>query len=144
MAFDIPVELRRIYSGPLDSTAVFTSTTALNEYLLNAGRYAGQVVTLVEAGVVTLYKLSADTNSWEEIQADSDVTSVNSYTGVVLLDADDISDTATTNKFVTQAQIDNFHTHSNIGVLNNTEEAFTTERLNTLNALDTEIDGGTF
>ena len=32
------------------------------------------------------------------------VTSVNTRTGVVVLDADDISDTATTNKFVTAAE----------------------------------------
>lgn len=34
------------------------------------------------------------------------VTSVNTQTGAVVLDADDISDTGTTNKFATQAQLD--------------------------------------
>ena len=144
MAYDIPVEFRRIYSGALDSTAVFNSTSELNGYLVNPARYAGQVVTLVEGGTVTLYKLSADTNSWEEVQAGSDVTSVNAYTGAVVLDTDDIDDTNSTNKYVTQAQITNFHTHANASILNGTEESFTTELLNTINNFDTEIDGGTF
>lgn len=36
----------------------------------------------------------------------SDVTSVNSKTGAVVLDPDDLDDTATTNKFITQTELD--------------------------------------
>lgn len=40
------------------------------------------------------------------ISASGDVASVNGATGVVVLDADDISDTSTTNKFATSTQLD--------------------------------------
>lgn len=40
----------------------------------------------------------------------ADVQSVNTQTGAVVLDADDISDTSTTNKFATQAQLDDAQT----------------------------------
>jgi len=41
-----------------------------------------------------------------EAQSPSGVTSVNGQTGVVVLDADDIDDSTTTNKFATQSQLD--------------------------------------
>ncbi|MCP4322156.1 MAG: hypothetical protein GY787_09945 [Alteromonadales bacterium] len=41
-----------------------------------------------------------------EAQSPSGVTSVNGQTGVVVLDADDIDDSTTTNKFSTQSQLD--------------------------------------
>ena len=55
------------------------------------------------------YILSADPYStaanWKELATPTDtVTSVNSKTGAVTLDADDISDTSTTNKFVTSTE----------------------------------------
>ena len=46
------------------------------------------------------------------------VDSVNGQTGTVVLDADDISDSGTTNKFVTAAQIANFHAPATIGTAN--------------------------
>jgi len=46
-------------------------------------------------------------NGWQPVAPGAaPVDSVNGQTGVVLLDADDISDAATTNKFTTQAEID--------------------------------------
>jgi len=50
-----------------------------------------------------------DGTAWIKIDNVVPVTSVNSRTGAVVLDTDDISDTAKTNKFVTQAQKNNFH-----------------------------------
>jgi hypothetical protein len=52
--------------------------------------------------------LTYDTvNGWQpETAASAPVTSVNSETGAVVLDADDISDATTTNKFTTQTDID--------------------------------------
>lgn len=44
---------------------------------------------------------------WQKIPAADAVTSVNTQTGVVVLDADDISDATTTNKFVTAADLTN-------------------------------------
>lgn len=57
----------------------------------------------------TFIKLN-DTNpstlaDWQQIQTSGEVISVNWQTWAVVLDADDIDDTSTTNKFVTAAQI---------------------------------------
>lgn len=57
----------------------------------------------------TFIKLN-DTNpstlaDWQQIQTSGEVISVNGQTWAVVLDADDIDDTSTTNKFVTAAQI---------------------------------------
>lgn len=46
-----------------------------------------------------------DGSVWEKADNSDSVTSVNSQTGVVVLDADDIDDAATTNKFVTAADV---------------------------------------
>jgi len=53
------------------------------------------------------------------------VDSVNGQTGVVVLDADDISDTSTTKKFVTSAEKTAI-THSNRSILDAITESFTT------------------
>jgi hypothetical protein len=53
------------------------------------------------------------------------VDSVNGQTGVVVLDADDISDSTTTNKYVTSAEKTAI-THSNRTILDQITEAFTT------------------
>ena len=51
--------------------------------------------------------LTYDTiNGWNAEDPVGAVDSVNGQTGIVVLDADDISDAATTNKFTTQAEID--------------------------------------
>lgn len=42
---------------------------------------------------------------WEKSDTTDAVASVNGFTGIVVLDADDIDDTATTNKFATAAQL---------------------------------------
>ena len=45
-------------------------------------------------------------STWDKIDNTDLVTSVNSQTGIVVLDADDIDDSVTTNKFTTQTDID--------------------------------------
>jgi hypothetical protein len=55
--------------------------------------------------VVSNGSLTID-GSTATVQTGGNVTSVNTQTGDVVLDADDISDAATTNKFATQAQLD--------------------------------------
>jgi len=50
---------------------------------------------------------------WDKIDNTDIIISVNSKTGVVVINPDDLDDTLTTHKFVTQGQIDLFHTHSN-------------------------------
>ena len=62
---------------------------------------AGKIYTAIDTGKI--YRWSG--SIYVEISA-SEVNSVNGQTGVVLLDADDIDDAATTNKFATQAQLD--------------------------------------
>ena len=49
---------------------------------------------------------------WEKSINSNEVASVNSQTGVVVLDADDISDAATTNKFATAAELSAIATNS--------------------------------
>jgi hypothetical protein len=55
---------------------------------------------------------------WEKSINSTDVVSVNGQQGVVVLDADDIDDTSTTHKFVTQTQINAFHPAVTIGTAN--------------------------
>ena len=53
-------------------------------------------------------------SNWKELLSPTDtVTSVNSKTGAVVLDADDISDTNTTNKFVTASDKSNWNAKVN-------------------------------
>lgn len=47
-----------------------------------------------------------DGTAWFKADNTSPIVSVNSQTGIVVLDADDISDAATTNKFATSGQLD--------------------------------------
>jgi len=69
----------------------------------------GQIQDVDIAGVVDgqFLRYNSTSGSWEAEAADSaPVDSVNGQTGVVVIDADDISDTSTTNKFATQAELD--------------------------------------
>lgn len=82
------------------------------------------ITTLLDAGLndlndVTITApangeiLSYDGAEWVNIPLPSaPVDSVNGQTGVVVLDADDIDDSATTNKFATQAELDQIATNT--------------------------------
>src|SRR5690606_15309510 len=70
------------------------------------------------------------------------VDSVNTQTGAVVLDADDIDDTSTTNKFASASQLSDIssntaarHTHANSGVLAATTASFTTAGETKLNGI---------
>jgi len=140
----LPVAFDRIFKGPLDSSLIFNSLLEMNDYLSNEARYAGQIVSIVDNNVVQIYQLNATEDGWNQIlTAESGVTSVNNETGDVTLDADDIGTSGTTNQFVTQAQLDELHTHSNKAILDGTEESFTTALKNQI-GVQTNIDGGTF
>lgn len=142
---DVPVKFRRIHKGPIDDSIVFTSLTDLNNYLTNPTRYAGQLVSYVNSGVVQIFALSADENSWQLLKTSNDVVSVNNKTGVIFLNPDDLNDATSAHKFVNQTEKDNFHTHSNKTILDATNMAFTTTIYDQIQALAlTEIDGGTF
>lgn len=80
------------------------------------GIESGAEVNPTASEIKTAYESNADTNAFTDaeksklggIEAGAEVNtvdSVNSQTGVVVLDADDISDAATTNKFTTAADI---------------------------------------
>ena len=58
-----------------------------------------RIIALVDTASTTLY------TDWHKADYTDEVLSVNTQTGAVVLDADDISDAATTNKFVTAADI---------------------------------------
>lgn len=57
-------------------------------------------------------KLYFANGQWYKADNNDAVTSVNSQTGVVSLDADDIDDAATTNKFATQTELDQISTNT--------------------------------
>jgi len=67
------------------------------------------------------------------------VDSVNGQTGIVVLDADDISDSGTTNKFVTSAEKTAI-THTNRTILDAITEAFTTALKSTYDMAKSNID----
>lgn len=93
----------------------------------------GKVYT-VTGGDATRFSISWKNGDWliynssgipEKSDNSDDVTSVNGQTGVVVLDADDIDDGSAVNKFVTQGDKDDFHTHGNKTILDNTTASFT-------------------
>ena len=71
--------------------------TAAQGLLADSATQPGDNISTLtnDAGYITLAEVPAD-----------GVTSVNTQTGAVVLDADDISDAATANKFATQAELD--------------------------------------
>jgi hypothetical protein len=90
------------------------------------------------------YAILNSSKVWEKADMSDGVVSVNGQSGVVVLDADDIDDASTTNKFATQAQLDKVdfisitqsvdldaletasHSHSNKTILDNTTASFVT------------------
>ena len=81
-----------------------------------AGIEAGAEVNPTASEIKTAYESNSDTNAFTDAEKTklsgiesgaevNDVTSVNTQTGAVVLDADDIDDTATTNKFTTASDI---------------------------------------
>lgn len=81
-----------------------------------AGIEAGAEVNPTASEIKTAYESNSDTNAFTDAEKSklsgiesgaevNDVTSVNTQTGAVVLDADDIDDTATTNKFTTASDI---------------------------------------
>jgi hypothetical protein len=96
-------------------TEVFTVADITARDALTVGTGDGEVQ---EGDVAIVTDASADVNitsgaasyiyngsSWSLLKAGDEVLSVNSQTGTVVLDADDISDAATTNKYVTAADV---------------------------------------
>jgi hypothetical protein len=119
----------------------------------NADEAIGNVYRVSAAGSVDFgagaisfevgdYVILNSSKVFEKADMSDGVVSVNSQTGVVVLDADDIDDSATTNKFATQAQLDKVdfltvtgavdldqlaadsHTHSNKAILDATTASF--------------------
>lgn len=96
------------------TTNKFTTQTDINKL---AGIEAGATTDQTGAEIKALYESESNTNAYTDaekskllgVQAGAQVNavdSVNAQIGVVVLDADDISDTTTTNKFTTQVEID--------------------------------------
>jgi len=88
------------------------------------------------------YAILNSSKVWEKADMSDGVVSVNGQSGVVVLDADDIDDASTTNKFATQAQLDKVdfisitqavdldaletasHSHTNKAILDATTASF--------------------
>jgi hypothetical protein len=112
----------KIPSGQLPAiaiTEVFTAADIAARDALTVGTGDGEIQ---EGDVVIVTDASADAGitsgsasyiydgaAYQLLKAGDEVLSVNTQTGAVVLDADDISDAATTNKFVTAAQIAALH-----------------------------------
>jgi len=62
---EFPLQFKRQYAAPLDVDYVFATTAERNAYLTNARRYAGQIVSDLEDGLV--YCLSASRDAWTPI-----------------------------------------------------------------------------
>lgn len=60
----LPVQFERNYADAPFIGYVFLTTAALNAWLTNPTRYAGQPAVLVEGGVVTPYVLNATLDGW--------------------------------------------------------------------------------
>jgi hypothetical protein len=117
-ANDVVVE-----SSDGNNTTLAGATTSLAGVMTSAdktklnGIEAGAEVNPTASEVKTLYESNADTNAFTDAEQSklsgiesgaevNTVDSVNTQTGAVVLDADDIDDSATTNKFTTQGEID--------------------------------------
>jgi hypothetical protein len=72
---------------------------------LDASDYVVIIYSANTGGVIPYYT-QAQVDALLAALPSGAVASVNSQTGVVVLDADDISDASTTNKFITQAELD--------------------------------------
>jgi hypothetical protein len=117
-ANDVVVE-----SSDGNNTTLAGATTSLAGVMTSAdktklnGIEAGAEVNPTASEVKTLYESNADTNAFTDAEQSklsgiesgaevNTVDSVNTQTGAVVLDADDIDDSTTTNKFTTQTEID--------------------------------------
>jgi len=97
-------------NGVIDGRNVASDGTKLD------GIESNSTADQSNAEIKTAYEANANTNEFSDAEQTklagiealaevNDVDSVNSQTGAVVLDADDISDTSTTNKFTTAAEI---------------------------------------
>lgn len=59
--WDLPVYLNRLNPIPLDKTSIFYSYSGASAYALNVNlAYEGQILSVIEDGVVTVYKINAN------------------------------------------------------------------------------------
>lgn len=97
-------QINETYQGLLKTTDNNEVGASAKE--ITDGKGNGTGVTLDNNGNVTATNVTATSFIGDGSQLTNlPVTSVNTQTGSVVLDADDISDTTTTNKFTTQADI---------------------------------------
>ena len=99
-----------VYSGNWDaSSGSFPSGADTGAFytVSTAGTVDGVAFAVGDKLVATTDSASTTTYSdnWTKIDSTDEVTSVNGSTGNVVLDADDIDDTSTTNKFVTASDL---------------------------------------
>lgn len=70
--FIFPIQFRRQFAGPLDIDMVFQTTSARNEYLTNPRRYAGQIVSDLEAQ--SIYTLRPSLSEWVGVAGETTFT----------------------------------------------------------------------
>jgi len=93
-----------------NSLSLFNSTDTFRAKFLSPTLTGDIDITIQDAA--STITTTAQTDKLDAIGAGANVTSVNTQTGVVVLDADDISDAATTNKFATSAELSAISTNT--------------------------------
>lgn len=98
-------EVKGNWNGTTNSPTLANTDTSVDLFL-----YYVSVAGSVDFGAGSITFAIGDwvynvNGAWEKADNNDDVLSVNSQVGVVVLDADDVSDSATTNKYTTAAEI---------------------------------------
>lgn len=134
------------YQGVWDAS---TNSPSLADGVGNADTAIGDIYRVSVGGTVDFgagniefsvgdYVILNSSKIWEKADMSDGVVSVNGAVGIVVLDADDIDDTSTTNKFATAAELSQIatntsdisdlqtdsHTHTNKAILDATTASF--------------------
>ena len=74
-SIEFPLSFIRQYNGPLDSSAVFSSLSSLNEYVLSdAIAYAGQIVSISGGSDAGIYRISENVDAIIKYATVDDIT----------------------------------------------------------------------
>lgn len=136
----------KLSSGQIPAIAItstFVVATEIAQLALTVQEGDVAVRSDENKSYIALNADNADMGDWQVLLTPTDaVLSVNSQTGAVVLDADDISDAATTNKFVTATDITNL---GNLSGTNSGDEVAASTTVAGISEIATsaEIDTGT-
>jgi len=136
----------KLSSGQIPAIAItstFVVATEIAQLALTVQEGDVAVRSDLNQSYIALNADNVDMGDWQLLLTPTDaVQSVNTQTGVVVLDADDISDSATTNKYVTAADITKL---GNLSGTNSGDEVAASDTVSGIVELATiaEVDTGT-